>query len=76
MVQTIPGLIWVKRPHGPASKLEFDKAVNAPTMSGDEMSEFCALLQAQRKQKIILGAVCIRTLLMRGQYVQAHSRTY
>src|SRR5450756_2019512 len=55
LVQTIPGLIWVKRLHGRASKLEFDNSGKAPTMSKNEFSEFCALLQAQRKQ--LLGEV-------------------
>jgi RNA polymerase-binding protein DksA len=43
-------LIWVKRLHGRASKLEFDNSGKAPTMSKNEFSEFSALLQAQRKQ--------------------------
>jgi hypothetical protein len=52
-VQTIPSLIWVKQFRGRASKLEFDDSGNAPTTSRNELSEFCALRQAQRKQKMI-----------------------
>jgi DnaK suppressor protein len=43
-------LIWVKRFRGPAFKLEFNHSGKAPAMTDKELSEFCALLQAQRKQ--------------------------
>jgi DnaK suppressor protein len=43
-------LIWVKRRRGPASKLKLDNPGKVPTMPKNEFSEFCALLQAQRKQ--------------------------
>jgi hypothetical protein len=43
-------LIWVKRLRAPASKLEFDNFAHAPIACKNELSEFCALRQAQRKQ--------------------------
>ena len=47
----VPRLIWVKRLHAPASKLEFDNSAHAPIgCKKSELSEFCALRQAQRKQ--------------------------
>jgi hypothetical protein len=49
-VQTVANLIFVKRLRSRASKLEFDNSGKTPAMSIDEFSEFCALLQAQRKQ--------------------------
>ena len=50
LVLAIPSLICVKRLHRPASKLEPDKSGKTPTMPKNKFSEFCALLQAQRKQ--------------------------
>jgi RNA polymerase-binding protein DksA len=49
-VQTVVDLIFVKRLRSRESKLEFDNSGKTPLMSIDEFSEFCALLQAQRKQ--------------------------
>lgn len=49
-LRPIPSLIWVKRLHALASKLEFDNSADAQIVCKNELSEFCALLQAQRKQ--------------------------
>jgi DnaK suppressor protein len=50
VVLTIPSLIWVKQLDGLASKLKLDNPRKMPIMPKNEFSEFCALLQAQRKQ--------------------------